>query len=78
MRALAGDLARMVRLAGALAQAGRDVDLTGLERQVGLLCAQSLDLEPAAGRNMRASLVELRRAIDTLAENIASGPSAAN
>ncbi len=70
MHALAIELTRMVRLAGALAQAGREIDLTGLERRVGLLCAQSLDLEPAAGRDMCPKLVELRQAIDTLAGSI--------
>ena len=60
LKSLAADLNRILRLADALVQAGRPVELGGLDRQVGLLCAQSLDLEPPGGRDMRPSLMELR------------------
>ncbi len=49
VRALADELTKMVGIARALVEAGREIDLTGFDRQVGLLCAKSLDL-PAERR----------------------------
>ncbi len=38
-----------LRVAQTLVQAGRAIDLRGLREQVGVLCAQALDLSPEAG-----------------------------
>ena len=42
------------------------MDLTGLEDQVGLLCAKALDLPPAEGRTMRGELVAVLARMDAL------------
>ncbi len=61
-RALAGTL----QVAGALAESGRGIDLCGLERHVGRLCAAALDLPPAEGAAVRPLLVALLAEIDRL------------
>jgi hypothetical protein len=53
-------------IACGLIEAGRYVDLAGLEDQVGLLCAKALDLPPAEGRTMRAELVAVMARLDAL------------
>ncbi|HET6182071.1 MAG TPA: hypothetical protein VFA03_00585 [Acetobacteraceae bacterium] len=50
------------------ARKGRPVDLTGLDGQVGLVCAKALDLPPEEGRIARAELEALLADIDTLCE----------
>jgi len=71
VRALAEELTKMIGIALALVAAGRQIDLTGLDSQIGLLCAKSLDLPPEEGRKVRPRLValfgsaeELARALD--------------
>ncbi|MEJ0016540.1 MAG: hypothetical protein WDN25_08235 [Acetobacteraceae bacterium] len=59
-------------VASALASCGRDVDLTGLDQQVGLLCAKSLDLPPDEGRGMRPRLIALVGSIDGLSRALAA------
>jgi hypothetical protein len=49
-----------------LAEDGRTVDLTWLDDQVGLLCAQSLDLAPDDGRRVRPRLIALSASIEAL------------
>jgi hypothetical protein len=71
-RELADGLGQMLRVAGALIQGGRDVDLAGLEGQVGLLCAKTLDLPAEEGRALRPLLHDLRAGIDTLTAAIAT------
>jgi hypothetical protein len=66
VRALAEDLTKIVGLACALTESGRAIDLTGLERQVGLLCAQSLDLPPDEGRRVRPRLLALSGSMEVL------------
>lgn len=66
VRALAVKLTKTVDLARALTQSGRAVDLSGLEGEVGLLCAKSLDLPPEEGRSVRAHLIALANAIEAL------------
>jgi hypothetical protein len=46
VRAYAEQLTRLVDTARALVDSNREVDLTGLECEIGLLCAKSLDLPP--------------------------------
>jgi hypothetical protein len=66
VRALAEELTRVVGVARALLLADRDIDLTGLESQVGLLCAKTLDLPPEEGRRLRPWLVALSGAVEGL------------
>lgn len=67
-RAGAGALRRTAALARALAEAGRPIDLTGLDGQVGLVCARALDLPPDEGCAMRAELRSLLAEVDALAD----------
>lgn len=55
-----------VETAAGLASGGRRVDVAGLDRSVGLLCAKALDLPPTDGRAARAGLVVLLTEIDAL------------
>ncbi len=55
-----------VNLAAGLATGGRRVDVSGLDRSVGLLCAKALDLPPAEGRTACALLFSLLNRIDAL------------
>jgi hypothetical protein len=66
VRTLADELTAMVGVAQALLQTGREIDLTGLETQVGLLCAKSLDLPPDEGRRVRPRLIALSGSIEAL------------
>jgi len=66
LRARAGALLGTLRMADALVTGGRDIDLTGLDEQVGRLCAASLDLPPEGGHAMRADLIALRDEMDVL------------
>jgi hypothetical protein len=68
---LAGQVAGTLRLAAALAQGGRRLDLTGLDRMVGRLCAQALDLPPAEGRMLRLRLIALLGELDALGVRLA-------
>ena len=66
MIGLGTNLSHMLRMTRALVAGGRNVDLMGLERQVGLLCAKSLDLPPEQGRALRPVLINLLADLDTL------------
>ncbi len=68
--ALGGNLSHMLRMTQALVAGGRNVDLMGLERQVGLLCAKALDLPPEDGRAVRPVLVSLLADLDTLSSTL--------
>ncbi len=63
-----------IAVARALAESGRRLDLTGLDSQVGLLCARMLDLEPDEGRIARVELLRLRADLDALAAVLARPP----
>ena len=63
---LGENLSQMLRMAHALVARGRNVDLTGLERQIGLLCAKTLDLPPEDGRELRPVLIHLLADLDAL------------
>lgn len=54
-------VAKTIRLARALAEAQRPIELIGIENMVGLLCARLLDLDYAEGRGLRQRLVVLER-----------------
>lgn len=65
-RSLAGGIATTIRLSRALVDTGRSVDLAGLDRVVGLLCAKALDLQPEQGRELVPELSAMLREIDGL------------
>ncbi len=64
--ALGTSLLRTIRIARLLVESDRLVDLSGIDRGVGLLCAKSLDLPPELGRTLCPHLIVLRDEIDTL------------
>ena len=70
---LAERVAGTLLLAAALAEAGRRLELEGLDRMVGLLCAQALDLPPALGHAFRPRLVGLLEDLDALGRRLAPG-----
>lgn len=63
---LAGRLARTLGLARALAQNGRALDLTGIDDGIGMLCAQTLDLEQPEARQMLPLLREVLGQVNAL------------
>lgn len=67
-------VAGMLRLAHGMALAGRRVDLSGLERMIGPLCARSLDLPPAEGRQLALGLYGLVAEIDAVRAALAAPP----
>lgn len=72
--ALADELIHTVRIACALAESNRRIDLNGLERRVGTLCAQALDLPADDHRQLRAQLIALSNALDTLGRLLTAPP----
>lgn len=66
LRAYADGVAQTLGVARGLVDAGRAVDLAGLQDQVGLLCAKALDLPREEGRAMRGELVALLARLDGL------------
>lgn len=66
LRAYADGVAQTLGVARGLVDAGRAVDLAGLQDQVGLLCAKALDLPRDEGRAMRGELVALLARLDGL------------
>ena len=69
--ALADAVTRVLRLSRELVGSGRVVDLTGLDRAVGLLCAKALDLQPEFGRALRPRLAALLTDLDLMAAALA-------
>ena len=57
---------KLIQIARALAATNRPVDLDGLADLVGLLCAQTLDLQPEQGRMLRAPMTALLAECDAL------------
>ena len=72
VRALAVELMNIVDVARALVETGRTVDLAGLQSEVGLLCAKTLDLPPDEGRRMRPRLIALSGSVEVLARALAA------
>ena len=66
-RTAAASLRKAAALARALAVSGRPVDLSGLDGQVGRVCAGALDLSPEEGRALRPDLESLLAEIASLA-----------
>lgn len=71
--ALAEEVRRVVSVAQAMCASGRPVDLAGLDRSVGLLCAKALDLPPEQGRLIRVELASLAEAVEALSGVIRAG-----
>lgn len=59
-------VASTLRLARSLLGTGRNVDIEGLDRMIGVLCARALDLPPEQGRAVRPNLALLLIELDTL------------
>jgi hypothetical protein len=53
-------------IASSLLRAGKQVDLTGLDAELGYVCARALDLPPDDGRALRPELIRLRAELDAL------------
>jgi hypothetical protein len=66
LRAFAVDVTQTLGVARGLVEAGRYVDLVGLEVQIGLLCAKALDLPPAEGRAIRGDLICILMRVEAL------------
>ena len=66
-------LARTICIARVLVENGRQVDLAGLDRGVGLLCAKAFDLPPETGRSLRPHLIALLSAAELLTEALHAG-----
>ena len=62
----ASALGGLLEASEALVDAGRQLDIDGLDLRVGRLCAQCLDLEPDEGRALRPGLLALGLQIDRL------------
>lgn len=69
-RTLASSLSGTVEVSKTLVRAGRQLDLSGLDVLVGLLCAKALDLAPEEGRIIRPELISLRATLSDLAQLI--------
>ena len=66
--AMGDGLMRTICIAQLLVEHGRTVDMTGLDRGVGLLCAKALDLPPGSGRSVRPHLLSLLAQVDELTQ----------
>lgn len=64
--AMAASIARTLRMATSLANAGRQIDIAGLDDWVGRLTARTLDLEPAEAAGLRLTLLGLVSDLDHL------------
>lgn len=74
MASLSKTLHDTVNIAAGFATGGRRVDIAGLDRSVGLLCAKALDLPPTEGRAACALLFSLLNRIDVLSVAMQSMP----
>jgi hypothetical protein len=68
--AAANGVAATVRVAAALALSGRQLDLAGLDVEIGKLCAGVLDLPPDQSRAVQSRLIDLLAELDRLAAAI--------
>jgi hypothetical protein len=59
-------------IARALVEAGRRIELDGLENDAAALCAALMLLSPEAARELRPALIGLRRQVDELASSLAA------
>lgn len=73
--ALAQHAQQTLAVARGLLDSGRRVDLTGLDRSIGLLCAKTLDLPPHQGRATRATLMGLAAELESLDQALRANPA---
>jgi hypothetical protein len=66
----AADVEATLRIATALSRAGRRMDLSGLDDEIGRLCAGVIDLPVEVGNTMRARLIGILDALDRLAASV--------
>lgn len=66
VRACLEQLGRTLGIARSFVQAGKQVDLTGLDAEMGYVCARTLDLPPDEGLGLRPVLIGLRAELDIL------------
>jgi hypothetical protein len=66
VRACLEQLGHTLGIARSLVQSGKQVDLTGLDAEIGFVCARTLDLPPEEGRAVRPELMGLRAELDSL------------
>ncbi|MDR3538899.1 MAG: hypothetical protein P4L71_20560 [Acetobacteraceae bacterium] len=70
------DMSNTMVIVHRLIDDGRTVDLTGLDAQIGLLCAKALDLPAEQGRFVRPALISLLRKVDSVSTALAAhGPA---
>ncbi len=69
--AIAAGVTATLLVARGLVESRRRVDLAGLDRMVGLLCAKALDLPPEQGRALRPVLMALERDLESLGAALA-------
>ena len=74
LRAQLDGLLATLRLAQVLTVSGERIDLTGLDDQIGRLCAGTLDLPQATGRTLRADIVLLGLKISELSGALRTQP----
>ncbi|HTW71531.1 MAG TPA: hypothetical protein VME47_16710 [Acetobacteraceae bacterium] len=67
VRACVEQVSRTLAIARSLVCAGNQVDVTGLDAEVGFVCARVLDLPRDEGRAVRPILMVLRAELDALA-----------
>ncbi len=66
VRGCLAQLGRTLAIARNLLQAGKRLDLTGLDADMGFVCARTLDLPPEEGLALRPELIGLRAELDAL------------
>jgi hypothetical protein len=74
VRACLEQFSRTLGIARSLVRAGKTVDLTGLDAEMGYVCARTLDLPPEDGRALRPKLIGLRAELDALSVALATRP----
>lgn len=70
VRASVQQIGCTVEIARRLVAGGKQVDLTGLDGQMGFVCARALNLPPEEGRALRPLLIDLLGAVDALAAEL--------
>ena len=68
------DIMQVIQSAHVQMTAGRSIDLAGMDRRVGALCAQALALPPPMARETLPDLQGLREAMDGLIDQLRRRP----
>ncbi|MGH7117403.1 MAG: hypothetical protein ACREFP_00135 [Acetobacteraceae bacterium] len=66
------EVSGFLRIVRILIEDGRRIDLTGIEGEIGRLCARALDLEPDQARTLTPLLSALLSEVDTIAARLAA------